>query len=135
MSSQLVIDHSKTDVPPSVALDELVRKIDAGLQSRTRVAAMTGQAGNLQAFREEVARDRAEIEGLRVSLGVLIAERISPRWVAYATVQAAAVEVRRAETRVEQLSARFVAALAEDDVQRQRRYEEVIAHVNRTREA
>jgi hypothetical protein len=96
---------------------------------------MTGQAGNLQAFREEVARDRAEIEGLRVSLGVLIAERISPRWVAYATVQAAAVEVRRAETRVEQLSARFVAALAEDDVQRQRRYEEVIAHVNRTREA
>lgn len=53
LCTSILRDHAAL----SVALNELAEKIAFSLQSRTRVSAMTGQAGNLEAFRREVAID------------------------------------------------------------------------------
>jgi hypothetical protein len=106
-----------------MALDVLAEKIPLGLQSRRRVAAMTGQAGNLMRFEGEATADIAELERLRTRLALTMSSRIRD----------AAIAVHELETRVEQLRAKYAAAWAEDDVQRQRRYEEMVARVNRAR--
>ena len=110
----------KEEAASRLALDELAKKIRLGLQSRQRVTSMTGQAGNLAAFTAEVTADTQELERLRFRLVLATS----------GAVQDAAVTVHEVSTRVEQLSVKYAASLSEDEVQRQRRYDEMIARVN-----
>ena len=60
----------KEEAALRLALDELLKKIRLGLQSRQRITAMTGQAGNLATFTGEVAADTQELERLRARLAL-----------------------------------------------------------------
>ena len=90
---------------------------------------MTGQAGDLETFRKDAAIDKEELGQLRTRMDSMPGRFSTPA--IYSTVQAAALAVHEIEERVAQLRSKYLAALAEDDVQRQRRYEEMIARVNR----
>lgn len=112
----------KEEAALRLALDELLKKIRLGLQSRQRITAMTGQAGNLATFTGEVAADTQELERLRARLALATSS----------AAQDAAVTIHEVRARAEQLGAKYAAAWAEDEVQRQRRYDEMIARVNRS---
>ena len=112
----------KEEAALRLALDELFKKIRLGLQSRQRIAAMNGQAGNLANFTEEVAADTQELERLQTRLALATSS----------AAQDAAVIMHEVRARAEQLLAKYAAAWAEDEVQRQRRYDEMIARVTRS---
>jgi hypothetical protein len=111
-----------------MALDELARKIDLGALSRSRVAGMTGQRVAAEAFQAEAAADAGELRRLRARLA-------SIPWISTArAAEDASVAVQEVRTRVEQLREKYAAAWADDEIQRQRRYDEMMARVNRSRD-
>jgi hypothetical protein len=105
-------------------LEQLDKKIPFGLQSRQRVCAATGQAGSAQAFREEVERDIPELVRLRTELANI-------PWIPLiggaAIAADAAVAVHDLQVRVKQLTDKYTAAWAEDQAERERIWEGVLA--------
>lgn len=107
-----------------LALDQLDKNIPFCLQSRQRVCAANGQAGALQAFRKEVETDTAEVECLRAELSAI-------PWIPLlggsAVAADAAVTVHDLQGRVQVLTDKYAAALAEDAVERDRIFEGQLA--------
>jgi hypothetical protein len=98
-----------------VDVDHLARRLEYAVQSRTGVASATGQAGALQAFREQAEADRAEIQAMRQRLQDL--NRLS-MFATYLQVEDRAVGLETVRTLYRQLSEKYDAAIRDDDAQR-----------------
>jgi hypothetical protein len=119
----------KTIAELSVELEHLSERLEYGVQSRTRVAAASGEGGgNVEIFRQAADADRAELQALRSTLEKL--NRLPPL-AFYSHIEDRAVGAQRIRTRLTQLSEKYAAALREDDARRARIRDRMDAAVNR----
>ena len=107
-----------------LGLESLAAIIPAAVESRARIAAMTGQTDALQRFRSEADSDRAAIDGLRKSVDRI---RRIPFLAGYAAVEKRAVAAYQLNTEVRQLREKYQRALDADNDARHRRQDEILA--------
>lgn len=108
------------------ALETLAVTIPAAVESRARIAAMTGQTGALQHFRTEAEGDRATVEELTKRVGRLKRIRFFAR---YRAVERRAVFAYEMSAQVRRLREKYQRAADADNEVRRKRQEDVLAHV------
>jgi hypothetical protein len=105
-------------------LNQLAEKIPLCLQSRQRVASANGQSGAARALAEEVAKDLPELKNLRAQVDN-IPEIPVVRGSSIAS--AAAVTLHALQGQVKLLTDKYAAAWAEDETQRERIWDGILA--------
>jgi hypothetical protein len=125
----LRINLRKDAVELRLALEKLTATIPAAIQSRSAIAAATGQAGALQRFRNEAEADLPTVAALRARLDGI--EPV-PLFAGYGTVEAKVVAAHEVRLRMQELREKYATALAADEAARKQRYDEIMAHVHRT---
>jgi len=109
-----------------LALDQLAQKIPQCLRSRQHVAAANGQRASAQALQAEVETDLPELQRLRARVGGI---PWIPMFRGPAIAADAAVTLHEIEGRVNQLTAKYDAAWAEDEAARERIWAGVLARI------
>jgi hypothetical protein len=106
-------------------LDQLAKTIPQCLQSRQRVAAANGQSGSARVLAEEVAKDLPELTRLRT----IARQHPFPVFRGASIASDAVVTLHELQVEVGQLQDKYATAWAEDETQRERIWEGVLAKV------
>lgn len=109
-----------------LALESLNTTIPAAVESRARIAAMTGQTGALQHFRAEADSDKASVEELKNRVDGISRIRV---FVGYRAVEKRAVDAYDISTQVRKLREKYQRAADADNDVRRRRQDDVLAHI------
>ena len=109
-----------------LGLETLAAAIPAAVESRARIAAITGKTGALEHFRTEAESDRAAIEGLRKRFDRI--RRISV-FTGYEGVESRAVAAYEMGTQVKKLRDKYQRATDADNEARRQRQDEVLARI------
>ena len=110
-----------------LGLEALATTIPAAVESRARIAAITGQGGALQHFRTEADSDRATVEELRKRVDSIKRKRF---FVGYRAVEKRAVAAYEMSTQVRRLREKYQRAADADSEARRHRQSEVLAHMS-----
>ena len=108
-------------------LETLAATIPAAVESRARIAAMTGQTGALQQFRTEADSDRAAVEALTKRIDRIKRIRF---FAGYGAVEERALLAYEMHTQVKRLRDKYQRAADADNETRRKRQDEILAHVS-----
>lgn len=109
-----------------LALESLATTIPAAVESRARIAAMTGQTGALQHFTAEADSDKTSVEGLKSRVDAINRIRV---FVGYRAVEKRAIDAYEISTQVRKLREKYQRAADADNDVRRRRQDDVLAQI------